>query len=80
MDQSQCSADLSLSEDELIAEGRHFLCASKMRPKSGSFRFHDLRHTGAVLAAATGCNAGGIDAAARPHDGRSSHALPARGT
>ena len=54
----------------------------KVREAAGrpDLRFHDLRHTGAVLAAATGCNAGGIDAAARPHDGRSSHALPARGT
>lgn len=35
MDQSKRYADLSLNEDELIADGRHILCAYKMRPKPG---------------------------------------------
>ena len=35
MDQSARYADLSLSEDELIAAGRHILVAYKMKPKSG---------------------------------------------
>ena len=36
MDQSHRYADLSLSEDELVAGGRHILCAYTMSPKSGS--------------------------------------------
>ena len=35
MDQSARYADLSLSEAELIAGGRHILVAYKMKPKSG---------------------------------------------
>ena len=37
MDQSQRYADLSLKEADLIAGGRHILCAYKMKPKSGSY-------------------------------------------
>ena len=37
MDQSARYTDLSLREDDLIAGGKHILCAYTMRPKSGSF-------------------------------------------
>jgi ribulose-bisphosphate carboxylase large chain len=35
MDQSARYADLSLTEEELIAGGRHILCAYRMKPKAG---------------------------------------------
>jgi ribulose-bisphosphate carboxylase large chain len=35
MDQSNRYADLSLTEDELIAGGKHILCAYRMKPKAG---------------------------------------------
>ncbi|MGZ8761674.1 MAG: ribulose-bisphosphate carboxylase [Aeromicrobium sp.] len=35
MDQSARYADLSLREEDLIAGGRHILCAYKMKPKTG---------------------------------------------
>ncbi|MDE2440646.1 MAG: ribulose 1,5-bisphosphate carboxylase, partial [Betaproteobacteria bacterium] len=35
MDQSNRYADLSLKEAELIAGGKHILCAYRMRPKAG---------------------------------------------
>ena len=35
MDQSARYADLSLKEEDLIAGGKHVLCAYKMKPKSG---------------------------------------------
>ncbi len=35
MDQSNRYADLSLNEDELIAGGKHILCAYKMKPAEG---------------------------------------------
>jgi ribulose-bisphosphate carboxylase large chain len=35
MDQSNRYADLSLREEDLMAEGRHVLCAYHMKPKSG---------------------------------------------
>src|SRR5450759_79500 len=35
MDQSNRYADLSLTEAELIAGGKHILCAYRMKPKSG---------------------------------------------
>ncbi len=37
MDQSHRYADLSLNETQLIADGRHVLCAYVMRPKSGDY-------------------------------------------
>ncbi|MHA6513458.1 ribulose-bisphosphate carboxylase [Tessaracoccus sp. Z1128] len=37
MDQSSRYADLSLLEEDLIAGGRHILCAYTMKPKSGSY-------------------------------------------
>ncbi|MFN3594359.1 MAG: ribulose-bisphosphate carboxylase [Thiobacillaceae bacterium] len=36
MDQSSRYADLSLKEEELIAGGKHILCAYKMKPKAGN--------------------------------------------
>ena len=36
MDQSNRYADLSLKEADLIAGGRHILCAYKMKPKAGT--------------------------------------------
>jgi len=35
MDQSKRYADLSLREDDLVAGGRHVLCAYRMKPKAG---------------------------------------------
>ncbi len=35
MDQSSRYADLSLKEEDLIAGGKHILCAYKMKPKAG---------------------------------------------
>jgi ribulose-bisphosphate carboxylase large chain len=37
VDQSTRYANLDLNEEDLIAGGRHILCAYRMRPKSGSF-------------------------------------------
>ncbi|CAK0769498.1 Ribulose bisphosphate carboxylase [Gammaproteobacteria bacterium] len=36
MDQSARYSDLSLNEDELIKNGKHILCAYKMKPKAGT--------------------------------------------
>ena len=35
MDQSNRYADLSLKEEDLIAGGKHILCAYKMKPAAG---------------------------------------------
>ncbi len=54
MDQSSRYADLSLKEEELIAGGKHILCAYKMKPKAG----YDYLATAAHFAAesSTGTN------------------------
>ncbi len=54
MDQSNRYADLSLKESELMAAGRHILCAYKMLPKAG----HAYLETAAHFAAesSTGTN------------------------
>ena len=55
MDQSNRYADLSLSEDELIAKGQHVLVAYIMKPKAG---FGGYLETAAHFAAesSTGTN------------------------
>ena len=55
MDQSNRYADLSLREDDLMAEGRHVLCAYIMKPKAG---FGGYLETAAHFAAesSTGTN------------------------
>ncbi len=55
MDQSNRYADTSLSEGDLIAGGRHVLCAYIMKPKPG---FGDYLATAAHFAAesSTGTN------------------------
>ncbi len=54
MDQSSRYADLSLKEEDLIAGGKHILCAYKMKPKAG----YDYLATAAHFAAesSTGTN------------------------
>ena len=54
MDQSARYADLSLTEEELIAGGKHILCAYTMKPKAG----HDYLASAAHFAAesSTGTN------------------------
>jgi integrase len=51
-----------------------------MRPKSGSFRFHDLRHTGAILAAATGATLAELMQRLGHTTAGAAFALPGRGT
>ena len=55
IDQTNRYTDLSLSEEDLIANGQHILCAYKMRPKVG---FGDYLETSAHFAAesSTGTN------------------------
>ena len=55
MDQSNRYADLNLTEEELISEGRHVLVAYIMKPKAG---FGDYLATAAHFAAesSTGTN------------------------
>lgn len=69
MDQSSRYADLGLAEDELIAGGRHVLCAYKMKPKAGCGYLQAAAHfaaessTGTNVAVATTDNfTRGVDA------------------
>ena len=54
MDQSNRYADLQLREADLVAGGRHVLCAYSMKPKAG----HDYLATAAHFASesSTGTN------------------------
>lgn len=40
MDQSNRYASLNLREEDLIAEGRHVLCAYIVKPKAGADRIY----------------------------------------
>ena len=53
MDQSSRYADLSLREDELIAGGRHILCAYKMKPKAGQSYLEAAAHFAAESSTGT---------------------------
>ena len=53
MDQSSRYADLNLKEDELIAGGRHILCAYKMKPKDGTGYLEAAAHFAAESSTGT---------------------------
>ncbi len=53
MDQSKRYADLSLKEEELIAGGRHILCAYKMKPKEGTGYLEAAAHFAAESSTGT---------------------------
>jgi len=53
VDQSSRYADLSLREDELIAGGRHILCAYKMKPKAGQSYLEAAAHFAAESSTGT---------------------------
>ena len=53
MDQSKRYADLSLREEELIAGGRHILCAYKMKPKEGTGYLEAAAHFAAESSTGT---------------------------
>lgn len=53
MDQSSRYANLNLKEDELIAGGRHILCAYKMKPKDGTGYLEAAAHFAAESSTGT---------------------------
>ena len=53
MDQSNRYADLTLKEEELIAGGRHILCAYKMKPKAGTGYLEGAAHFAAESSTGT---------------------------
>ncbi len=53
MDQSARYADLSLTEEELIAGGKHILCAYTMKPKSGTGYLEAAAHFAAESSTGT---------------------------
>ena len=53
MDQSSRYADLSLKEAELIAGGRHILCAYRMQPKAGHAYLESAAHFAAESSTGT---------------------------
>ncbi|WP_291380401.1 ribulose-bisphosphate carboxylase [Demequina sp.] len=53
MDQSARYADLSLKEEELMAGGRHILCAYKMKPKAGHSYLEAAAHFAAESSTGT---------------------------
>ncbi|MBS1160809.1 MAG: Ribulose bisphosphate carboxylase [Proteobacteria bacterium] len=53
MDQSSRYADLSLKEAELIAGGRHILCAYRMQPKTGHAYLESAAHFAAESSTGT---------------------------
>jgi len=53
MDQSARYADLSLKEDELIAGGKHILCAYRMKPKAGHGYLESAAHFAAESSTGT---------------------------
>jgi ribulose-bisphosphate carboxylase large chain len=53
MDQSARYADLSLREDDLIAGGRHVLCAYRMKPKAGHAYLEAAAHFAAESSTGT---------------------------
>ncbi|MBK1648222.1 ribulose-bisphosphate carboxylase [Rhabdochromatium marinum] len=53
LDQSSRYADLSLKEDELIAAGKHILCAYKMKPQPGHGYLESAAHFAAESSTGT---------------------------
>lgn len=53
MDQTARYVDLSLDEDELIAGGKHILCAYRMRPKTGYSYLESAAHFAAESSTGT---------------------------
>ena len=53
MDQSDRYADLSLKEEDLIAGGKHILCAYKMKPKAGQGYLEAAAHFSAESSTGT---------------------------
>jgi ribulose-bisphosphate carboxylase large chain len=53
MDQSARYADLSLAEDDLVAGGRHILCAYRLKPKPGTSYLEAAAHFAAESSTGT---------------------------
>ena len=56
MDQSNRYADLSLREEDLIAGGKHVLCAYIMKPKAGYGYLETAAHFAAESSTGTNVN------------------------
>ena len=72
MDQSNRYADLSLREEDLMAGGRHVLCAYIMKPKQGYGYLESAAHFAAESSTGTNVAVSPTDECTRGGDGRGS--------